>query len=90
MASFDADEEFKLFFERIHPEFHNTLNARFPDLTPRDIRLCAFLYLGMTTKEIAVLTYREVRSVDSARNRLRKKLGLELTDDLTAYLHSLG
>ena len=44
----------------------------------------------MTTKEIAVLTYREVRSVDSARNRLRKKLGLELTDDLTAYLHSLG
>ncbi len=89
MADFDANEEFKLFFGRVHPNFYNTLSERFPDLTPRDIRLCAFLYLGMTTKEIAVLTYREIRSVDSARNRLRKKLGLELNDDLTAYMRSI-
>lgn len=89
MAAFDADEEFKLFFERVHPNFYNTLSERFPELTPRDMRLCAFLYLGMTTKEIAVLTYREIRSVDSARNRLRKKLGLEINDDLTAYMRSI-
>lgn len=89
LTAFDADEEFKLFFEGIHPDFYNTLSARYPDLTPRDMRLCAFLMLGMTTKEIAVLTYREIRSVDSARNRLRKKLGLEINDDLTTYLRSI-
>lgn len=84
-----ADEEFKRSFEHISPNFYLTLSERFPDLTARDLRLCAFLHLGLTTKEIAALTYREVRSVESARNRLRKKLGLELTDDLTAYLRSV-
>lgn len=89
MTAFDADEEFKLFFEGIHPDFYSTLSDRFPELTPRDMRLCAFLLLGMTTKEIAVLTYREIRSVDSARNRLRKKLGIDVNDDLTTYLRSI-
>lgn len=89
MASFDADEEFRIYFERIHPDFYRILSEKFPELTPRDLRLCAFLHMGMTTKEIAVLTYREVRSVDSARNRLRKKLNLDLSDDLTAYLRSI-
>lgn len=84
-----ADEEFKLFFSRVHPEFYRILNEKYPDLTPKDTRLCAFLYLGLTTKEIADLTSREVRSVESARNRLRKKMGLDLSADLTAHLRSL-
>lgn len=86
MAAFDADEEFRLQFERIHPDFYRTLSEKFPDLTARDLRLCAFLHLGMTTKEIAILTYREVRSVDSARNRLRKKLGIDINDDISDFL----
>ncbi|MDE6131095.1 MAG: hypothetical protein K2F74_05850, partial [Muribaculaceae bacterium] len=86
MAAFDADEEFRLQFERIHPDFYRTLSEKFPELTARDLRLCAFLHLGMTTKEIAVLTYREVRSVDSARNRLRKKLGIDINDDISDFL----
>lgn len=89
LSSFNADDEFKLSFGRVHPDFYNSLSNKYPDLTPRDLRLCAFLYLGMTTKEIASLTYREVRSVESARNRLRKKLSLELTDDLTAHLRTI-
>lgn len=88
-SSGNADSEFKQFFERVHPDFYKALSEKWPDLTPRDTRLCAFLYLGLSTKEIASLTFREIRSVESARNRLRKKLGLELSDDLGAYLHSL-
>lgn len=84
-----ADEEFKLFFGRVHPEFYRILEEKYPELTPKDMRLCAFLYLGLTTKEIAELTSREVRSVESARNRLRKKMGLDLSEDLTAHLHSV-
>lgn len=89
MSATDTDEEFKMFFERLHPDFYRNLSEKFPELTPRDLRLCAFLYLGMTTKEIAVLTYREVRSVDSARNRLRKKLNLDNSADLTSYIRSI-
>ena len=90
LTDYDADGEFKLYFERVHPDFYRNLTALDTELTGRDMRLCALLYLGLNTKEIATLTYREIRSVESARNRLRKKLGLKLTDDLTAYLHSLG
>lgn len=89
MSSFDADDEFKLSFERVHPDFYSVLGERCPSLTSRDLRLCAFLYLGMTTKEIAALTYREVRSVESARNRVRKKLSLDLADDLTEHIRSM-
>lgn len=85
----NGDEEFKNFFERVHPDFYKMLSERWPDLTQRDLRLCAFIYLGMNTKEIATLTYREVRSVESARNRLRKKLGIENADDLQSFLQEL-
>lgn len=89
LVSEGVDDEFKNYFARVHPGLFRILDDRYPDLTPRDRRLCAFLYLGLTTKEIASLTYREVRSVESARNRLRKKLGVELSDDLTGYLRGL-
>ena len=89
LCTSNADDEFKLFFERVHPDFYKTLADRYPELTARDMRLCAFLHLGLDTKEIASLTYREVRSVESARNRLRKKIGLAVNDDLTAFLRSL-
>lgn len=89
LCTSNADDEFKLFFERVHPDFYKTLAEKYPELTARDMRLCAFLHLGMDTKEIASLTYREVRSVESARNRLRKKLDLAVNDDLTAFLRSL-
>lgn len=90
MSDNNPDEEFRHFFAEVHPDFYKALTERYPELTMRDLRLCAFLYLGLTTKEIATITYREVRSVESARNRLRKKLNLDLNDDLTTYLRSLA
>lgn len=51
------------------------------------MRLCAFIRLGLSTKSIADITFREVRSVESARNRLRKKFGLQQQDSLVTFLH---
>jgi DNA-binding CsgD family transcriptional regulator len=48
----------------------------FPTLTLNERRLCAFLKLQMTTKEIASLTGQSIRAVELARTRLRKKLQL--------------
>lgn len=62
------------------------LALQYPQLSEKDLHLCAFLHLGMSTKEIAALTSREVRSVDSARNRLRKKLGLAPQQSLQQFL----
>lgn len=90
LASRGDNEEFRQYFERVHPTFYKMLDERYPTLTERDRRLCAYLYLGLSTKEIARLTSREVRSVESARNRLRKKLSANAAEDLMQMLRSLN
>lgn len=89
-VSTDLNDDFRQCFERVHPDFYRLVKERYPNLTPKEERLCAFLYLGLSTKEIAALTWREIRSVESSRNRLRKKLQLELSDDLHAHLKSIA
>lgn len=83
-------EEFQYYFERVHPEFYKRLDDRHPGLTVKDRRLCALLSLGLSTKDIASLTFREVRSVESSRNRLRKKLGLNIETNLIDYILALS
>lgn len=69
-------EEFRLYFQEVHQSFEKNLSQAFPDLSPNDKKICALLKLGLSTKDIASVTFRELRSVESARNRLRKKMGL--------------
>ena len=79
-------EEFRLYFEEVHPSFEKNLSNEFPDLSPNDKKICALLKLGLSTKEIASITTRELRSVESARNRLRKKLGLAAEINIHTFL----
>ena len=79
-------DEFRYYFEQVHPSFYENLEARFPELTLKERRLCAFLRLGLSSKDISAITFKEVRSVESARNRLRKKLNIQAEDNLTEFL----
>lgn len=81
--------DFHLYFDEVHPGFLSRLSERFA-LSKSDLRLCAYLHLGMTTKEIAALTFKEVRSVESSRNRLRKKLGLAPEANLQQFLADIA
>lgn len=83
-------EDFRTAFDRVHPSFFRTLERECPQLTKNDHRLCAFLLLGMSTKAIAALTFREVRSIESSRLRLRKKLNLPSGTSLYDFLNSLN
>jgi DNA-binding CsgD family transcriptional regulator len=85
----NAWHEFETRFEQVHETFFNKLNALFPDLTPNDRRLCAFLKLNMSTKDIALLTNRSPRSIESARYRLKKKFGLGAEEDILHFLQSI-
>jgi hypothetical protein len=69
-------KEFELRFTEVHTEFYNKLTNRFPDITLNEKRLCAFLLLDMTTKEISSITGQSMTAIEQARIRLRKKLGL--------------
>lgn len=56
------------------------------NLTPQEIQLCFLIKNNLQSKEIASLTFREVTTVKVARSRLRKKLNLSESDNLSAYL----
>ncbi len=85
----DTWTEFEVRFQEVHVDFYNSLSRQFPDLTPNELRLCAFLRLNMTSKEIADITYQSAESLKTARYRLRKKLGLDRDENLVAYLTKL-
>ncbi|MDE7150017.1 MAG: tetratricopeptide repeat protein [Bacteroidales bacterium] len=82
-------EEFEMRFEQVHTDFFKNLNKRFPNLSPGEKKLCAYLKLGMNSKEIAQLTHTTVGSVEQARFRLRKKLGLNAEINLSTFIEAL-
>jgi tetratricopeptide (TPR) repeat protein/DNA-binding CsgD family transcriptional regulator len=82
-------EEFELRFKEVHTRFYNELHKAHPDLTPNEVKICAFLRLNMSTKEISAITHQSVKSINMARFRLRKKLQIDRDENLIAYLNSL-
>ena len=76
-AQLDADwEHFAIHFDSVHGDFLKRLRERYPQTSPNDLRLCAYLRMNLSTKEIANLLNISVRGVEGSRYRLRKKLGL--------------
>lgn len=82
----DNWQEFKYYFEQVHPSFYDRLEEISPGITQRQKRLCAMLYIGLSTKEISSITFREIRSIESARNRLRKKLEVPNEESIQEFL----
>lgn len=82
-------EEFEIRFKEVHKDFYNELHKNHPDLTLNEVKICAFLRLNMSTKEISAITHQSVKSINMARFRLRKKLHIDRDENLIAYLKSL-
>jgi hypothetical protein len=87
------DEEYiKVFeanFERVHHEFFSQLKSTFPDLSAKELQLCAFVRMNLTNKEIASILNISVRGVETARYRLRKRLGMSQEEDMGHFLEKL-
>jgi DNA-binding CsgD family transcriptional regulator len=83
------DNSFSLQLEELHQGFLTTLSQRFTDLTTYDLRLCAYLKSGLTTREIAELMNVLPSSVNVSRSRLRKKLELAPKEDLFRFLRGV-
>ncbi len=83
-------KEFSLRFKEVHGEFYDKLLEKFPTLTPNELKLCAFLRLNMSSKDIAALTGQRISSLETARHRLRQKLGISNADvNLITYLSQI-
>lgn len=80
-------KEFELRFNQVHDDFYKKLSRHYPELTSSDLRLCAFLKLNLTTKEISEITGQRPGTIEMARSRLRKKFGIRRKQiDIVTFL----
>lgn len=83
-------DEFEMRFKDVHNEFYETLRNRFPNLTPAETKVCAFLRLNLSTKEMAELLHKSPASIEVDRARIRKKLGLtNQSINLSTFINEL-
>ena len=90
-SNIDNDSDWAIFenyFLEIHQNFFENLKQEYPDLTQTDLKLCAYIKLNKTTKDIAALMNISYRGAETSRYRLRKKLGLEKNDSLFDLLNN--
>jgi len=82
----DSWYRFNLSFSKVHKEFDKNLISKYPELTATDLKICAFVRLGMNNKDIASVLHQSPDSVKVSRSRLRKKLALNKTINLESFL----
>lgn len=80
---------FETYFEDVHTEFFDRMKEKFPQLSPGDLRLSAYIRMNISTKEIATLLNITYRGVEIRRYRLRKKMDLSRDVNLTTYLSNI-
>lgn len=69
-------DDFTAHFEQVNPQFFKALKERYPSLTDKDLKLCAYIKIGFSAKQIAQMLSVLPESVNTTRYRLRRKMGL--------------
>ena len=77
-------------FKEINAGFYDKLLNQYPDLTQSELKLCAYLRLNMSSKEISDLTGQRTETLEKARYRLRKKFELTNSEvNLVSFLSQI-
>lgn len=84
------DSSFLFHFLDIYPNFQDKLLEIEPTLQNSEIRFCALIFLQFSTKEIATYTYVLPRSIQTRKNRLRKKLNIPSDEDIYVWIRTLN
>ena len=83
----DADwDQFSIHFDHVHSNFLSDIKERHPNLTPNELKLCAYLKMNLSSKEIAQLMSITIRAVEVSRYRMRKKLNIPSDANLFDFL----
>lgn len=82
-------EDFILHFEEVNHSFLKKLKTKHPDLTPNDIRFIAYVYMDLTSKEIASMLNITLEACRKRKERIIQKLGLPEDVSLNSYLASI-
>jgi DNA-binding CsgD family transcriptional regulator len=90
--SINDDEDWRSFeinFKELHEDFFEILLEKYKGLTPKDLKLCAYLKMNLSSKEIAPLMGITTRGVEIHRYRLRKKLNIDGSENISNFLITL-
>ncbi|WP_044206770.1 LuxR C-terminal-related transcriptional regulator [Flammeovirga sp. OC4] len=90
----DIDDEkdwarFKDHFNLIHSDFFEYFKENYPQLSTQELKICAYIKMNMSTKDIANALNLSVRGVETSRYRLRKKLNLDKNTQLTDFIQKV-
>jgi DNA-binding CsgD family transcriptional regulator len=83
------DESWSIFetnFEQVHDDFLKRIKILHPDISPKELKLSAYLRMNMSSKEIATLMNITTRGVEISRYRLRRKLNIDRNQNLIDYI----
>ncbi len=83
------DNTFEIQIDELHQDFFKKLKEKFPGLSGNDLRWCAYLKIGLNSKEIADILNIQPSSAYISRSRLRKKLNLQTDEDLYNFLNKI-
>jgi DNA-binding CsgD family transcriptional regulator len=83
-------EHFAQHFDKVHSDFVVVLKETYPNISANEVKLCTYLRMNLSTKEIAQLMNISVRGVEISRYRLRKKIGLSTEVNLFDHLINMG
>ena len=86
----DVNEVFNQRIAEVNEDLFKQLLGQYPDLSTTELKLCAYLRLGLSTKEIAQLLNKSVRTIESTRTDIRKKMKLLPEVNLVNHLITLG
>lgn len=87
-AELNSGVFFRQYFMEIYPHFIPDLRRDFPTVTPNDELISMLIYMKYSSEEIALNLGISRQSVNTARYRLRKKLGLDKETDLDMFMTS--
>jgi ligand-binding sensor domain-containing protein/DNA-binding CsgD family transcriptional regulator len=82
-------KKFEFYFDQVHSNFLKQLREKYPDLTISQMKLCAYLRMNLSTKEIATLMNISVAGIEKSRYRLRRKFTLEHDEMLSDFIQKI-
>ena len=86
----DKDRDtFQLYVHQNNELFYSALRKKYPKLTPNEVRLSALIRLNLSSKEIASILNISAKSVEMNRYRLRKKMQLSGSVNLSEFIQSI-
>ena len=87
--NYEPLQEFENLFCELHPDFYATISETFPDITPRELQICAMISLNLQTKDVSNITNISVSSLETIRYRIRTKMRLTPDQTITVELMKL-